>query len=124
MKKRLLIVLFSVLLLAGLGTYISRAEGGSQHQHKSFVWSMDDNEHWHICVGDGECPDGWIYDRGPHTFNGGDVCTTCGFDRRTGNFTTAWRVTDMNITMPAPAAGDYMYTYPIYDSSQATIVSY
>ncbi|MBQ6551591.1 MAG: hypothetical protein IJL78_09310 [Lachnospiraceae bacterium] len=123
MMKRLLAVLLSVLLVSGLFTVTAEADG--EHHHKSFVWSMNDTEHWHICVGDGECPDNWIFDKGPHEFNGGEVCTVCGFDRRKeGWYTSAYRVTDININMPAPVAGQLPGAFPVSDSSQANVYAY
>ena len=123
-KQKILLVLFSVLLMLGLGIYEAKAEEPQPHQHKSFVWSCDESYHWHICVGDGECPDNWIYDYGPHDFKGGDVCVICGYDRRNDQrMGTQW-VSEMNVYIPAPVAGNPMYTYPIFDPTQAKVVSY
>ena len=123
-KRQVLYVLLSAVLLLCLGTYKANAEEEQPHQHKSFVWSCDESYHWHICVGDGVCPDNWIFDYGPHDYKGGDVCVVCGYDRRNDQrMGTLW-VTEMNVLIPAPAAGDYMYTYPMYDASQATVSGY
>ncbi|MDE7163666.1 MAG: hypothetical protein K2O44_06315 [Clostridia bacterium] len=60
-----------------LNLSISGTAPGHVHSY-SDEWSTDGEQHWHACTGE-DCED--AQDVGIHEFNGGNVCTVCGYDK-------------------------------------------
>ena len=108
MKKyfRMLLTLAFIALFcaSGIGMTASRAEEEKPQEHKSMSWTGNDEFHWRVCIGEGECPEGNILDYGPHDFHGGYVCNDCGYDQRVG-FGGSSHVSNVGVYIPAPEAG-------------------